>query len=66
MNAEPASVEAPSPVLVSLSGLHGFCGYEFGSHIGSPNHGAMLSSPYLVTLPVAVGCFRGSRGSFTT
>ena len=32
------------PELLSLSGLQGFCGYDFGSQIGSPNHGAALSS----------------------
>jgi hypothetical protein len=44
MNAEPASVDAPKPVFESLFGVHGFCGYDFGSQIGSPNHGAGLSS----------------------
>ena len=36
---------ADDPELLSLSGLHGFCGYEFGSQIGSPNQGARLNSP---------------------
>src|SRR2546430_10823705 len=44
MNAEPASVLVPEPVLVSLSGVQGFCGYDLGSQSGRPNHGAGLSS----------------------
>ena len=31
--------------------------------MGRPNQGATLSSPYLVTLPVAVGAFLGSFDS---
>src|SRR5215469_4073107 len=44
MKAEPAAFEVFVPTLLSLSGLHGFCGYDFGSQIPSPNHGAGLSS----------------------
>jgi len=63
MNAEPASVDSPLPVLLSLRGVHAFCGLEFGSQMGRPNHGAGLSSAYLVTLPVEVGVLDGSTGS---
>ena len=64
MKAEPASVGRPEPVFVSLSGVQGFCGYDFGSQIGRPNHGATLSSAYLTTLPLFVGGLAGSFGIF--
>ena len=45
MKAEPAAFGSlMAPLLESLSGVHGFCGYEPGSQIGSPNQGAGLSS----------------------
>src|SRR5215470_2279295 len=64
MKAEPAAFGSLiAPELLSLSGLHGFCGYDFGSQIPSPNHGAALSSAYVVTLPFGVGAFFGSVGN---
>src|SRR5215472_14409508 len=45
MKAEPAACGSLiSPELLSLSGLHGFIGYDIGSHIPSPNQGATPSS----------------------
>src|SRR5215472_1711965 len=44
MKAAPAAFGVFAPTLLSLSGLHGFCGYDLGSQIPRPNHGAALSS----------------------
>jgi hypothetical protein len=45
MNAEPAAFATFRPMLLSLSGWHGFCGEDCGSQIGSPNQGATDSWP---------------------
>jgi S-adenosylmethionine-dependent methyltransferase len=63
MNAEPASAGLViDPRLVSLSGVHGFCGYDLGSHNGRPNQMAGLSSAASMTLPSLVAFATGSFG----
>ena len=50
----------------SLSGLHGVCGSEFGSHMAIENHGAGPSSNQWVTSEpgvLTVGAALGSCGS---
>ena len=49
MNAPPPPGKTPWGALLSLFGTHLVCGYEFGSHMLIPNHGAMLSSNQWVT-----------------
>ncbi|MGH2856957.1 MAG: hypothetical protein ACRDMJ_05675, partial [Solirubrobacteraceae bacterium] len=44
MNAEPPPLLVALGAFESLSGVHGACGYEFGSQIAIENHGAGVSS----------------------
>ena len=52
------------PVFESLSGMHGFCGYDLGSHIARLNQIAGVSSQVATDCPFCVGM--GSRSGKVT
>ena len=65
MNVEPPPLLVLLGAFESLSGVHGACGYEFGSHSAIENHGAGESSNQCATSWPgfrSVGAADGSRG----
>jgi hypothetical protein len=62
MNADPPPLTVLVGAFESEFGVHGACGYDFGSHCAMENHGAGLNSnqcetsvPGVATVGFAVG-----------